>query len=69
MNKISYIQLHTLLAEYKFELIDTLLSPYLNKEVRDKYEKLLDSIDELLKNIPVKSETDYSNIGVCANEN
>lgn len=69
MNKISYIQLHTLLAEYKFELIDTLLSPYLNKEVRDKYEKLLNSIDELLKNIPVKSETDYSNIGVCVNEN
>lgn len=69
MNKEDYKQLNYLLADYKWEIACDLASPNLAKETRENFEKILESIDFLLKLVPINFETRYyDSIGVCADD-
>ena len=69
MNKEDYKQFNYLLADYKWEISCDLLSPNLTKETRETFEKILESIEFLLKSVPINCETRYyESIGVCADD-
>lgn len=69
MNKEDYKQLYYLLADYRWEIACDLLSPYLTKESREHFDRIIESIDLLLKSAPINCETRcYENIGVCADD-
>ena len=69
MNKEDYKQLHYLLADYKWEIACDLFNPNLSKETRDTFEKVLESIEFLLKSVPINCENRYyESIGVCADD-
>jgi len=68
MNKEDYKQLYYLLADYRWEIACDLLNSNLSKEARKYFDKILESIDLLLKSAPINCDRYYDCVGVCADD-